>query len=184
MEITWRISMHSPRSSSNAENFSLFPILRIPAIMQRMLNIILHIIMWRIMRRILRILAGMWRIGNAEVFSALWQEGMEFPQQGNSTYNTAITQGKLLDRHPGQGMQNWKNNIIKTPYFGQYLENWNTRKLIGLNSDSMNEDAKISFCAANVIWITLCMTTHCSTFNSMWPSDVIWRQDLGQHRLR
>ena len=97
----------------------------------------------------------------------------------NSLYNTAITQGNLLDHYPGQGMQNWKNNIIKTPYFGQYLENWNTRELIGLNSDSMNEDAKISFCAANVIWITLCMTTHYSTFNSLWPSDTIWQQRSG-----
>ena len=58
-------------SCHNAENTSAFPILHIPARMRRILRIILHIIMWRIMLSILCIMAGMRRIGNTEKFSAL-----------------------------------------------------------------------------------------------------------------
>ena len=53
-------------------------------------------------------------------------------------------------------MQNWKNNIIKI--LPILVSTWRTGiqgNSIGLNSDSINEDAKISFCDTNVIWITL-----------------------------
>ena len=58
-------------SCHNAENTSAFPILCIPARTRRILCIILHVIMWRIMQSILCITAGMRRIGNTEKFSVL-----------------------------------------------------------------------------------------------------------------
>ena len=116
--------------------------------MRRILHIFLHVITWRIMRRILRILAGMRRIGNAEKFPVISLECRELGMQRytlyygrkaeyylyshnreNSLHNTNITQENLLDHHPGQGMQNWNNHMINTlPILGGYLENRNTMK--------------------------------------------------------
>ena len=67
---------------------------------------------------------------------------------------------------PSTSLSGVYNNMIKTLPISVTIWRTGIQWNSGLNSDSMNEDAKISFHAANVIWITLLldMTTHCSTF--------------------
>ena len=67
---------------------------------------------------------------------------------------------------PSTPLSGGYNNMIKTRPLSVTIWRTGIQWNNGLNSDGMNEDAKISFHAANVIWITLLlhMTTHCSTF--------------------